>query len=62
MRNTCAYAVVAKDGYLLLHTIRGSADDAILAYELFYKKNWEAAMANSYQIISIGIIRDENDA
>lgn len=49
------YAVIAGDGYVLLHTIRTTAKATKLAYELYYKKNWSLAAAEKYEVIQVNI-------
>ena len=55
MKKIEGFVVVASDGYLLLHTIRGTKKEAILTYESFYKTNWEEAKANNYDVIKVAI-------
>jgi len=55
MGKISGFVVVASDGYLLLHTIRGTKKEAILTYESFYNTNWKEALANNYQVIKVAI-------
>lgn len=55
MKKIEGFVVVAADGYLLLHTIRGTKKEAIQTYESFYNTNWEDARANNYQVIKVAI-------